>query len=436
MDKPLFEDFNPVSEKEWKQKIQVDLKGKDFNEVMITRTDEGIDIKPFYHQDSKIDLDIPSPNQWLITENITPEDIKDIEHIRSKGAEAFMIELEHSKDLPDNLLNSENPNLVLCDDINLKDIQPVENMIYAFDPIHKLIKTGNWIKNQTDDLQKHQNFVIKTHSLSIDARLFHNAGANITQQLAYTTAQLQSYFKDLKLEAKTLNINIFTAIGTNYFFEIAKLKAFRLLVNTLCKAQGVNYNLKIISEPGLHHMSIYDYNVNMLRSTSECMSAILGGSDFVKNTYYDQIFKAKYDFSRRIARNQLLILKHESYFDKVENVADGSYYINYLIKALAEKALDIFKDIEKSGGMIQQLFDGKIQQKIKEQLQNNIEKFHSKELKLVGVNVYINEDDQMSSQIEIDILGKGKKQKTLIKPIRPTRIAEILEQKRLKEESA
>lgn len=436
MEKPLFEEFNPVSEKEWKQKIQVDLKGKDFNEVMMTHTDEGIDIKPFYHQDSKIDMDIPSPQQWHITENITPDDIELIDTIRSKGAEAFFLELKHSNDLPDKLLNSETPNIVLCDDIDLKDIQSAENMIFAFDPIHRFIKTGNWLKNQSDDLQKHQSFVTKSQSLSIDARLFHNAGANISQQLAYSTAQLQSYLNHLKSIPGPLDIHIFTALGTNYFFEIAKLKALRLLVNTICKMHGISYDLKLISEPGLHHMSIYDYNVNMLRSTSECMSAILGGSDFVKNTYYDDIFKTKNDFSRRIARNQLLILKHESYFDKVENVAEGSYYINYLVKALAENALKIFKSIETSGGFIQQLFDGKIQEKIKQQLQKTLDQFHSKELKLVGVNVYINEDDRMSSEIEKDILDKVKRRKTLIKALKPSRIAEILEQKRLKEESA
>jgi methylmalonyl-CoA mutase len=436
MDKALFEEFSPISEKEWKQKIQVDLKGKDYNEVMVTQTDEGIDIKPFYHQDSKVELNIPSPQQWFITEEISTEDIENLETIQSKGAEAFFLELEDSRELPKFLLGGDTPSIVVLKNINLKDIEPKENFIFAFDPISTLIKTGNWIENQTDDLQKHQNFVDKTHSLTIDARIFHNAGANITQQLAYISAQLQSYLNHLKSIPQPLNINVFCAIGTNYFFEISKLKALRLLVNTICKSHDIKYDLKIMSESGVHHMSIYDYNVNMLRSTTECMSAILGGSDFVKNTYYDKIFKSNHNFSRRIARNQLLILKHESYFDKVENVADGSYYINYLTKAIAEKSLQIFKDIEKSGGIIQHLFNGKIQEKINQQLQKTKSQFQSNELKLIGVNVYINEEDKMNSQIEVDVFDRKNRRKTLIKPINPTRIAEILEQKRLKEESA
>ncbi len=435
MDKPLFDDFNPVSEKEWKQKIQVDLKGKDYNEVMITHTDEGIDIKPFYHQDSKTDIVIPSPGHWYITESVNIEKTDQLEKFKDKGSEAFYMEVEHSDNIPTEILNIDSPCIISLKTVEPEQLKVNPENIYIFDPVSHLIQTGNWINDQKNDLKKLQDFVNKTNSLSIDGRIFHNAGANISQQLAYITAQLQYYFNELELASKPLQINILTAIGTNYFFEIAKLKALRLLVNTICKNSDIEYNLKLTSEPGLHHMSIYDYNVNMLRSTTECMSAILGGSDYIKNTSYDTIFKNRNEFSQRIARNQLLILKHESYFDKVENVSAGSYYINYLIKALAEKSLDIFKDIERSGGFIQQLFDGKIQLKIDQQLQKTLEQFQSKTLKLVGVNVYINEEDRMSSHLEKEIFEKTKSRKTLIKPIRPKRIAEILEHERLKKES-
>jgi methylmalonyl-CoA mutase len=435
MNKPLFTDFEQVSEKEWKQKIQVDLKGKDYNEVMLTHTDEGIDIKPFYHQDSKENIKIPSPKQWYITEDINHEELNALKDFKSKGAEAFFIESIELKDAIHFPKDIESPVFLMLNTFDKNDLAFRENLVYTFDPINRFIKSGNWIKNQSSDLENHKKFVESTDTLSIDARIYHNSGANITQQLAYTIAQLQFYINASVDDQKPLNIYIFCAIGTNYFFEIAKLKALRLLVNSVCKAHNIKYNLKLVSEPGTHHMSIYDYNVNMLRSTTECMSAILGGSDFVKNTYYDVIFKNRNEFSRRVARNQLLILKHESYFDKVENVADGSYYISYLIKALAEKSLNIFKGIEKSGGLIQQLFDGKIQEKINQQLNKTIQQFEAKELKLIGVNVYPNEEEKISSQIDKDIFSQPVKRKTLIKPITPKRIAEMLEQQRLKEES-
>lgn len=436
MNNSLFEDFNPVSEKEWKQKIQVDLKGKDYNETMLTQTDEGIDIKPFYHRESNTDINIPTPKKWYITEDIYPDEDELVNTLSAKGTEAVFLDIKHSKNIPQQVSNTDLTFILLLKNLDLDDINPDQNLILLFDPISNFIQTGNWIENQNKDIEKLQKFVNKTNNLAIDARLFHNAGANISQQLAYITAQLQSYLALLEHNSKPLNIFIFNAVGTNYFFEIAKLKSIRLLVNTICRKYKIPYELKLISEPGIHHMSIYDYNVNMLRATSASMSAILGGSDFVKNTCYDIIFKHKNDFSRRIARNQLLILKHESYFDKVENISDGTYYINYLIKALSEKALAIFKDIEKSGGLIQQLFDGKIQEKINQQLQKTIDKFKSKELKLIGVNVYVNDDDKMAKQLEKEIFDKTEKRKTLIKPVKPKRIAEILEKQRLKEESA
>ncbi|MBS3738507.1 MAG: methylmalonyl-CoA mutase [Psychroflexus sp.] len=425
----LFEEFDAVSEKAWKQKIQVDLKGKDYNQLL-TSTDEGIDIKPFYHRDSHQKLNIPSPSKWLVTEKISLDDFENLEQPVSQGSEAFWIKsntpFTHTK-LP-LILDVKQPEKF--------NFEFRENLIYKFDPIHHLMQTGNWYSNKKQDINLYQSFLDKTDSISIDARLYHNSGANITQQLAYTTSQLYSYFKELNFnQTKTLNLNIFCSIGPNYFFEIAKLKALRVLVNTICKHQNINYNLNIISEPGLHHMSIYDYNVNMLRSTTECMSAILGGSNYVCNTTYDKIFKNKNQFSQRIARNQLLILKNESYFDKVSNPSDGSYYIDYLTNALSEKSLKLFKSIEKSGGFIQQLFDGKIQHKIDEQFQKTLKQFENNTLKLIGVNVFENEDDQMKKQIEKDIFPKMQKRKTLLRPITERRIAKQLEQQRLAQES-
>lgn len=437
MDNSLFKDFDPVSEKEWKQKIQVDLKGKDYNSSMITKTEEGIDIKPFYHRDSNIDLNIPSPKKWFITEKISNTELDHIMSLQSKGSEAFWLETINLKDVTPSLSSINADVIIETKSFNDSSIEENSNLHFCFDPINHLVKTGNWIKSQSDDMKAHKSYIEQTATLSIDARRYHNAGGNITQQLAYTTAQLNTYLNHSGVhDTKKIKILIFFAIGPNYFFEIAKLKAIRLLVNSICKSNGIDYNLRLISEPGSHHMSIYDYNVNMLRSTSECMSAIIGGSDFIRNTYYDEIFKKRNNFSERISRNQLLILKHESYFEKVENIADGTYYINYLTKVLAEKSLEIFKDIDKSGGLIQQLFDGKIQQKIEQQFNSNLKKFESKEIKLVGVNQYENEEDNMKAQIEKDPFLSKKERKTLIRPIVKRRLAQELEQKRLSGESA
>ncbi len=135
---------------------------------------------------------------------------------------------------------------------------------------------------------------------------------------------------------------------------------------TLASEYDVNTNCRILATPSKRNKTIYDYNVNMLRTTTECMSAILGGANTICNLPYDSLYHKSNEFGDRIARNQLLVLKNESYFDKVNNPADGAYYIESLTEQLAEKALDLFKDIEANGGFLNQLKEGTIQRKIKE----------------------------------------------------------------------
>jgi len=172
----------------------------------------------------------------------------------------------------------------------------------------------------------------------------------------------------------------------------------------------------------------------MLRSTTECMSAILGGADWVNNLAYDEIFHKRNEFGERISRNQLLILKKESYFDKVSNPVDGTYYIESLTKELAEKALAIFKIIEAGKGFIQQLFEGKIQKKIKESATKEEEKLISGDFTLVGLNKYQNPENKMAQDLELFPFLKYHQRKTLIEPILEKRLSESIEKERLDDE--
>ena len=186
--------------------------------------------------------------------------------------------------------------------------------------------------------------------------------------------------------------------------------------------------------PSKRNKTLYDYNVNMLRTTTECMSAILGGADTIYNLPYDVLYHKNNEFAERISRNQLLILKAESHFDTVSNPADGAYYIEILTNELAEKALQLFKEIEASGGFLKQLKDGIIQKKIDDSAQKEQKQFDAKELVLVGTNNYINSMDAMKDQLELFPFLKVKSRKTLIKPIIERRLSETIEQERLNNE--
>jgi len=224
------------------------------------------------------------------------------------------------------------------------------------------------------------------------------------------------------------------AVGTNYFFEIAKLRAIRLLFDTIAREYNQNWNCHLLVKPTKRNKTLYDYNVNMLRTTTECMSAILGGADTITNLPYDALYHKDNEFGDRIARNQLLILKNESYFDKVNNPSDGSYYIESLTQQLADKALTLFKDIEANGGFLKQLNEGIIKRKIQESADKEQDLFDNGKEILLGTNKHANKDDRMKHDLELFPFVKIKPRKTLITPIIEKRLAEKIEQERLEKE--
>jgi methylmalonyl-CoA mutase len=190
----------------------------------------------------------------------------------------------------------------------------------------------------------------------------------------------------------------------------------------------------ILAQPTKRDKTLYDYNVNLLRTTTQSMSAILGGANTVYNSPYDAIYHKNNEFGDRIARNQLLVLKNESYLNKVSNAAEGSYYIETLTTQFAQKALEIFKEIEAGGGFLKQLKEGVIQRKITESAQKEQEDFDSGKLVLVGTNKFQNMKDKMKNDLELFPFLKKNPRKTLIPPILEKRLAEELEQERLEKE--
>ena len=169
----------------------------------------------------------------------------------------------------------------------------------------------------------------------------------------------------------------------------------------------------------------------MLRTTSECMSAILGGSNTISNVSYDALYHKSNEFGERIARNQLLVLQKEAYLSEAQEVAKGTYYIENIEKQLAEKALEVFKQLEKNGGFLSQLKKGTIQNKIEESAHKEQKQFDENQITLLGTNKLPNKNDMMKENLEIYPFLKNNNSKTLIPPILQRRLSEQHEQKRL-----
>ena len=448
----LFDAFEPVSSKQWKQQIQYELKGADYNYNLVWESLEGIKVKPFYHNDeTEIKYPLKENNTpFSILQNIYVHDValsnKRAIDTLNRGAESIRFTIE-------------NESVILAD---LMQNLPLENTTYFFylpflsidfvnqinefaaknnakcyiqlDPIGQLTKDGNWFENLEKDLEKLNAISNKTSVpfITIQSGIYQNAGANMVQQLAYTLSHINEYFNRIKSISQPITIEV--SVGTNYFFEIAKLRALRLLFNTLAAEYNHTFDCHIIVTPTKRNKTLYDYNVNMLRTTTECMSAVLGGANSISNLPYDALYHKDNEFGDRIARNQLLILKHESYFDKVHNPADGTYYIEVLTEQLAQKGLQLFKEIEENGGFISQLIEGNIQKKISESATKEQELFDAGKEVLLGTNKYPNKNDKMKHDLELFPFVKQNPRKTLIIPIIEKRLAEKLEQERLASE--
>lgn len=452
-----FETFDEVSAKQWKQLIQYDLKGADFNETLVWQSPEGINVKPFYHQDNFKEDFLPIPGQpksWVIAQKIFIDDEKIANNIAldalNRGAEAIIFTADEDfdiksvfKDFPFEKASVYFHLNFLSESFYSKIIkfcsQQKATVYYNIDLIGNLTRTGNWFHNLRKDHEILDSIFENNSSqnlLSVDSTLYQNAGANIVQQLAYSLAHANEYLNLIASEAKQSVLMTFQiSTGPNYFFEIAKIRALRKLYATLAKEYKVSETCHIMATPSKRNKTLYDYNVNLLRTTTECMSAILGGADTVCNLPYDAIYHKSNEFGERISRNQLLILKHESYFDTVSNPSDGTYYIENLTEELAEKALHLFKDIEKNGGFLQQLKEGTIQKKIKESADKEQQLFDNGELKLLGTNYHPNKNDRMKDDLELFPFVKHNPVKTLIAPIVERRISEKVEQERIKLES-
>jgi methylmalonyl-CoA mutase len=446
--------FEPVSSKAWKQKIQADLKGGDYNELLTWISPEDITVKPFYNAE-----DMPQPSDKIVTPSADPWKIGHIcevgvenavslaQEALENGAEQLLV--NYPKDADDTLgklTTVKARKWVDMHDFNEQSLRELGGVSdpssrWIADPIGTLTATGNWAESMETDmglLGKFQSQAGDRAVLGIHANRYQNGGATRVQELAYTLAHGDEYLKkaemDQGLKPLLENPVFLVAVGGEYFFEIAKLRALRRLWELLATTYGYSGKCCIIAMPSHRNKTLYDYNTNMLRSTTECMAAVLGGADVICNLPYDSLYHDPNRFADRIARNQLLLLRHESYFSAVSNPADGAYYIEFLTDQLGKKALDYFKKVDHRGGLLRQLKEHQIQKKIRESAEKEQLDFNEGRLVLVGSNKYPNPDDRMKGELHKNPFLPRRSDKTLIEPIFPRRLSEAYEQKRLMDE--
>lgn len=465
MDEKLFQEFPPVPTEQWEEIIQKDLKGADYKKLM-WNTLEGFAVKPYYRSENLKDLDyltvLPENFPFIrgtetnyykpIRQDINVFDIdqanKLIHKLLINGVDSIGLILK--KDFDKNeiyrLLNGINPekteiNFIpnsltgkyveylknYCDD-NSFDTKKVKGS-NEFDSLSYILlngKTfcGNRNCNCTIEMAKKIYGLLPEFKLiTINAKNFHNAGANAVQELAYGFAIASEYLKMLTdngfsaAEASSM-IKFNFGVGSNYFMEIAKLRAAKLIWAKIMEANGekdsIYSKIKIHCETSLWNKTIYDPYVNMLRNTTEAMAAIIGGADSLNVLPYDIPFAEPNDFSMRIARNVQLIIREEAHLDKVIDPAAGSYFIENLTNSIIEHSWKKFIEIEDKGGFISAITDGIIQDEINETATKRKQNVATRREIILGTNQYPNFNETLSNiEFPQNIEPEGKDFKTI-----------------------
>ncbi len=418
----LFSEFSPVSKQDWMERVTIDLKGADFDKKLVWKNLSDIDILPFYNEEDKTSyLQNTGENSQSLV-NYRSIAVKSNEKGNSLALKAIeegingLIFCVSEKTTAAKLLKGINLNEVTVSFIlgnnavafatefislvkengiateNLKgyfDTALITNYItsgtieaMAFDTVVELIKL-------TAD---YPNF----KAVTISGTEYLDSGANQVQEIAYTLNSLiyvidELTKKGVEFQSIFNNLNFNLAIGLEYFVEIGKFRAFNNLLSEVANKYGVtDFSNTLTAKTSIWSKSVTDAETNLLRCTTEAMSAILGNVDGVLIDAYDKEFKDSSDFSSRIAGNITTILREESYFGKVSNPVDGSYYIEDVSIKIAEKALELFKAIEDNGGFFASFESESIQQQIAEIRLQKIKLISQRRLPMVGINKYPN----------------------------------------------
>ena len=412
----LFTEFTAPTTQEWLDKIQVDLKGADFQKRLVWRTNEGFNVQPFYRREDLANLKTPDAlpgefpfvrgnkkdnNEWYVRQNIAVEDPKEANakalDILNKGIDSLGFRIKGSdvsaefietllKDIYCEIVDL---NFRTCPRHALELAQIVDayftkkgfdkaklSFTVGFDPIESILTKG---KDMTELLAEGPKIVEalkdypKAHVMTVHTETLNNAGAYIVQELGYALAWGNEYLQQLvdagvDVDLAACQMKFYMGVSENYFMEIAKFRAARLLWAQIVKQyepkDDASCKMTINATTSTYNQTLFDSYVNLLRSQTEAMSAALGGVHSMVVTPFDAPYEKATDFSERIARNQQLLIKEEAHFDRIVDASAGSYYIEHLTDALAQEGWKLFLKIEDEGGFLEACKKGIVQDDI------------------------------------------------------------------------
>lgn len=450
----LFSDFPSVSTQEWMDKITADLKGADYEKKLVWKTNEGFKVKPFYRQEDleglKTTEGLPGQfpyirgnkkddNTWFIRQDITVEDPAEANakalDILNKGIDSLGFKVKASQ------LNIEYIRTLLkdicceCVELNFRTCQRHTQQLAElldsyfkekgydpeklygsvnFDPVSKMLQKGkdtspiiSQAKGLVETLAGYPHF----QCIAVNSVMLNNSGAYIYQELGYALAWGNEYLNRLveagvPVDLATKKIRFNFGISSNYFMEIAKFRAARMLWADIVKAYNPACDcackMTAHAETSSFNLTLFDAHVNLLRTQTETMSAAIAGVNSITVTPFDKTYETPNEFSERIARNQQLLLKEESHMNRIVDPAGGSYYIENLTVAIAQQAWNLFLQVEDEGGMVKAVQAGSVQDTINASNKARHEAVSKRKEILLGTNQYPNFNELAGDKVPAD----------------------------------
>ncbi|MCX7800835.1 MAG: methylmalonyl-CoA mutase subunit beta [Fimbriimonadales bacterium] len=494
----LFEEFPPIPSEAWLAEIEKDLKGADFDKKLVWRSPERIRVKPFFRKEDVSALKPlwggqpgqepfargaePGRLGWTIRQDVCAQDPAEANRqakdalLRGAESVAFVtrpkaggctgVYVHTASDLATALEGidptaapvdwesgclAEHVAVWYASEVERRGCDPAQvRGTIGYDPIADLALGTRGFKGLDDfrrDLNAHlalMRRMPKVKALEVHSGWILESGGTTAQELAFALASGAEYLAAAEdPEAAARSVRLEVAIGPNFFFEVAKLRALRALWDRMVAAFGLSEEAR---KPTLHartclwNKTVFDPYVNLLRATTETLAAAIGGADSISVTPFDLPYESPSDFAQRLARNTQILAREEARLGKVQDPAGGSYYVEWLTYQLAQHGWRLFQEIEGEGGCLKALEAGTIQKRVAEARAEKDQQVAQRRIVLVGTNNYPNLKETMLEQVSQpepkpaplpDVPAAPA-----FEPLRPYRAAEPFEEVRLGVERA
>lgn len=470
------ETFLPSSYEEWEVKAEESLKGRKLDSLF-THTYENIILKPLYLKEySSVKPGFPGgtnyrrglyalgyhSNPWKISQNITYQSVEELEEkfveVLEKGQTAISFKVNNTL-LNENkkvhkllerfigkaslAIQTEGFQSTFLSMLNAVTANKEICGYVAEDPLSFLVKNGSlpislnsYFDSWAETIRNTSKVLPKIKTILIDTTPYHSGGANAIQEIAAGLATGVFYLDELagrglNSEDSFDKIMFKFQIGSNFFLEVAKIRAARILWDKIGEAYNIppeKRGMEVVAETSSFNKTLYDPHVNILRAGNEAFAAVLGGVQFLQVGAFNEIEETT-SLSERLARNTQLILQEESHLKHIVDPAGGSWYIEALTNELAEKAWDYFLTIDEKGGMLEVLLANWIQTEISEVLQKRHQDVYTRKQSIIGTNVYSNlqEEGKQPHTKKTSSFSYAKGEYHSIHPILPTRLSEPFE---------